>query len=109
MRRHWMLAFTLSVTVFGASTLDSTAYLSEEAPLCKNWETTCAQMWGSETRQYRACMHQPGAIRDCLLDNYAGSNDMCTNWRRSCTKLYSRSRAFRACMRQPQALADCGR
>jgi hypothetical protein len=110
MRRHWVPIIILSVIVFGASTMDSTAYLSEEAPLCKNWEQGCAQLWGSGTRHYRQCMRQPQAIRDCQVDNFAGSDDLCSNWLRECTRLYgSRSRAYRACMRQPQALADCGR
>ena len=110
MRRYWKPVIALSVIFFGASTMDSTAYLSEEAPLCANWEQGCARLWGDGTRHYRQCMRQPQAIRDCQVDNFAGSGDLCTNWLRECTRLYgSRSRAYGACMRQPQALADCGR
>jgi hypothetical protein len=110
MRCYWMPVTALSVIVFGASTLDSSAYLTEEAPLCANWEQGCAQLWGNGTRNYRRCMRQPQAIRDCQVDNFAGSDDLCSNWLRECTRLYgSRSRAYRACMRQPQALVDCGR
>jgi hypothetical protein len=109
MLRYWMLLIALGVVIFAGGTLDSTAYLSEEAPLCANWEQGCARLWGDGTRHYRQCMHQPQAIIDCQLDNFAGSDDLCTNWLRECTRLYGRSRAYRACMRQPQALADCGR
>jgi hypothetical protein len=109
MRRYLVPVFTLSVIVFGASTKSSSAYLSEEAPLCANWEQACARLWGDGTRHYRQCMRQPQAIRDCQADSFAGSDDLCTNWLRECTRLYgSRSRSYRACMRQPQALSDCG-
>jgi hypothetical protein len=110
MFRYWVRLMALGVIILGASTINSTAYLSQQAPLCANWEQGCARLWGAGTKHYRQCMHQPQAVIDCQLDNYAGSDDLCTNWRRECTRLYgSRSRAYRACMRQPQALADCGR
>jgi hypothetical protein len=109
MYRYRVLLIALSAMIFGASTMDSTAYLSEEAPLCANWEQGCNRLWGAGTRHYRECMRQPQAIRDCQVDNFAGSDDLCTKWLRECTRLYGRSRAYRACMRQPQALADCGR
>jgi hypothetical protein len=79
MRHYWVPVIALSVIVFCASTLDSTAYLSGEAPLCANWEQGCAQLWGDGTRHYRQCMRQPQAIRDCQVDNLAGSDDLCTN------------------------------
>jgi hypothetical protein len=47
MRCYWMPVIALSVIVFGASTLDSSAYLTEEAPLCASWEQGCAQLWGN--------------------------------------------------------------
>jgi hypothetical protein len=110
MRRYGVMLIALGVVMLGASTKNSTAYLSEKAPLCANWERECARLWGEATTHYRQCMRQPQAMRDCQADNFAGSDDLCTNWLRECTRLYgSRSRAYRACMRQPQALADCGR
>jgi hypothetical protein len=81
-----VLLIALSVIMFGASTMNSSAYLSNEAPLCKNWERECARLWGG-TRHYRQCMRQPQAIRDCQADNYGGSDDLCTNWLRECTRL----------------------
>jgi hypothetical protein len=109
MLRYWVLLIVSGVIMLASSTMDSTAYLSEEAPLCANWERECARLWGDGMRHYRQCMRQPQTITDCQLDNFAGSNDLCTNWLRECTRLYGRSRAYRACMKQPQALADCGR
>jgi len=109
MLHYWVLLIVSGVIMLASSTMDSTAYLSEEAPLCANWERECARLWGDGTRHYRQCMRQPQAITDCQLDNFAGSNDLCTNWLRECTRLYGRSRSYKACMRQPQALADCGR
>jgi hypothetical protein len=76
MRRYWMPVIALSVIAFGASTKDSSAYLSERAPLCANWEQGCSQLWGAGTRHYRQCMGQPQAIIDCQLDNFAGSDDL---------------------------------
>jgi hypothetical protein len=109
MLRYWVL-IALAVIIVAGSTLDSSAYLTEKAPLCANWEQGCARLWGDGTRHYRQCMRQPQAIRDCQVDNFAGSDDPCSNWLRECTRLYgSGSRAFRACMRQPRALVDCGR
>jgi hypothetical protein len=79
--------------------------LSEPAsPSLRELGARMCSIVGRWTKHYRQCMHQPQAVIDCQLDNYA------TNWRRECTRLYgSRSRAYRACMRRPQALADCGR
>jgi hypothetical protein len=65
MDRYWLPVIALSVILLGASTMNSTAYLSEQAPLCANWEQACARLWGDGTRHYRQCMRQPQAIRDC--------------------------------------------
>jgi hypothetical protein len=76
MRCHWFSGIASSVIVFGASTIDSTAYLSERAPLCANWEQGCVRLWGDGTRHYRQCMRQPRAIGDCQVDNFAGSSPL---------------------------------
>jgi len=38
MLRYWVLLIVSGVIMLASSTMDSTAYLSEEAPLCANWE-----------------------------------------------------------------------